>query len=122
MHNSRPSQFNRHVAQFFVDMLDAKKRPPIIKENLHWPPHRNPARNCQALTHHAGEGSRRLMKYQFAKQETSGEEKQTNDQTCPALLQEMLELQAVQLPTISKIIAHRLFDSSCDVAAPALAE
>ncbi len=100
--------FYRHVTEFCVDSAAAPQRPPIVKIDLHRPPHGNPTSNREALTQHGGPSARVSTQQHVADDETSREKCRADEKTRTALVQEALEVQATNLGAVSEVVVDRL--------------
>ena len=51
------NNLHRDVTQFFIELRPSAQGPPIVKTDLHRPPHCYPACDGQAFAQHAGPGA-----------------------------------------------------------------
>ena len=73
------AHFHMHSAQLLIQTALAQERPPFIKEDFHWPPHRNPTSDDKALAGYREHASRFLSSQQLADQMTRAEKHETDD-------------------------------------------
>ena len=88
------------MAELFVDSAAPAKRPPVIKVDLHRPPHGDPSGDGKAFPRNDGPSAALVPQQSLAEYEAYGKEYQPDEQAAPALIQQSLELQIVDLGTV----------------------
>src|SRR5271165_7080886 len=96
--------FYRHVAEFGESSPEAQQRPPIVKIDLHGPPHGDPSADGEALPHDGGPSVRGMTQQQLAEEQTRSQEQQADEETGAALFQQAIELQRGDLGAVGKMV------------------
>src|SRR5438105_2515431 len=110
------------MAELFVDSAAPAKRPPVIKVDLHRPPHGDPSGDGKAFPRNDGPSAALVAQQSLAEYQAYGKEYQSDEQAAPALIQQSLELQIVDLGTVRKIVVYPCFDQFLGVFGGALLE
>ena len=102
--------FYRHTTEFPVNPAASPQRPPVIKIDLHGPPHGHPSGDCEALPRDGGPSSRLVTQQHLTEAKTHREEQQADEKTGTTLFQEALEFQVGNLGAVSKVVVYRSRD------------
>src|ERR1019366_10795257 len=78
-------EFHRHVAQLGIGPASSQQRPPIVKIDLHRPPHGDPSGNRKALPHDGSPSARLMTQQHLAYEKTCRQEQEPYKETRAAL-------------------------------------
>lgn len=84
-------------------------RPPIVKKNLEWPPHRNPADDGQAFARDGGTGVWAEFCYGIGSKQAHRNKDDTDDQADTTLLQKMFQGAARTFGFVGEVVVDRRF-------------